>query len=339
MEFKNEMKQKIKRKRERELIGLAYRNLAHPEKPPARPKTLPRARSTPSASRGPHVIPRTPANSAGRAYAVVASEWAHAVSHVLPQAPMTCGTHGPASRVVPGRLRVGPVCQVRRLREERGCVNGIPGESLHLATTSPLSGPALAGAAKLQGADSGISQGTNRCSTPLDNPGHPNQEPVSATAVVELSPPRANCRSPSICPPLSVRVHLRDPLKPSQGSPGLVFVPRALNCSSVSNWTREPHHHVVGLVLATKGWYDRSGEFACLSPFPRCSFARFRLVGHRFADSGEGATAVYAAPPLCRAGGRRWTRRRSSITRRSRLEVGYRFGGTWSVPHDLDPTR
>jgi hypothetical protein len=161
----------------------------------------------------------------------------------------------------------------------------------------------------------------------------------SATAVVELSPPRAKCRSPSICPPLSVRVHLRDPLKPAQGSPGLVFVPGALNCSSVSNWTREPRHHVVGLVLATKGWYDRSGEFASLSPFPRCSFARFRLVGHRFADSGEGATAVYAAPPLCRAGGRRWTRRRSSIARWPRLEVAYRFGGTWSVPHDLDPTR
>jgi hypothetical protein len=54
----------------------------------------------------------------------------------------------------------------------------------------------------------------------------------SVAAVVELSPPRAMCRSPSICPPLSVRVHLRDLLKPAQGSTGLVFVPGALNCSS-----------------------------------------------------------------------------------------------------------
>ena len=100
-----------------------------------------------------------------------------------------------------------------------------PRRAIPADSARDILGPALAGAAKLQGADSDISQGTNRCSTPLDNPGHPNQEPVSATAVVELSPPRAKRRSPSICPPLSVRVHLRDPLKPSQVSPGLAFVP------------------------------------------------------------------------------------------------------------------
>jgi hypothetical protein len=109
--------------------------------------------------------------------------------------------------------------------------------------------------------------------------------------VVELSPPCAKCRSPSTCPLLSVRVHLCDPLKPAQGLPGLVFVPRALNCSLESNWTTKPCRRVVGLVLATKGWYDRSGEFASLSPFPRCSFALFRLVSRRFTVSGHGATA------------------------------------------------
>ena len=113
----------------------------------------------------------------------------------------------------------------------------------------------------------------------------------SVAAVVELSLPRAKCRSPSTCPLLSVRVHLRDPSKPAQGSPGLVFVPGALNCSSESNWTREPRRRIVGIVLGTKCWYDRSGELASLSPFPRCSFALFRLVSRRFAVSGHGVTA------------------------------------------------
>jgi hypothetical protein len=50
------------------------------------------------------------------------------------------------------------------------------------------------------------------------------------------------------------------------------------NCSPDSGRISEPRHCVVGPVLATKGWYDYSGEFASLFAFSRCSFTLVGLV-------------------------------------------------------------
>ena len=99
-------------------------------------------------------------------------------------------------------------------------------------------------------------------------------------------------------------IHLRDLLKLAQGSPKIVFTSRALNRSSMSNKAEEPRLHVVGITLAIKDWYGCPGDFASLSSFLRCSFARIRSVGHQIAASGHGAVVGRSVwPPVLTVGG------------------------------------
>jgi hypothetical protein len=59
-------------------------------------------------------------------------------------------------------------------------------------------------------------------------------------------------------------IHLRDPLKPVRGLPGLVIVPGASNCSTEPSRDGESRLHVVGILLATIDRYEATSISAYL---------------------------------------------------------------------------